>query len=376
MEEKRIQREKESKESRINQQSPSMDITSIGSGRDSSRPNHSNISFPSNDNSNYAYNVNNSAPKAVAEVSYRSAPTSARKGGSQQNSGLALGPDIATEKELKRRKQLEYRQQLDMLAAAAQANKAKETINSRQPPSPQVVLGDNRNDVPPNNRYIPNQYDHSIPPQQSEHHVNKQYSAQNQYAYDQLSRAPPPSNPRNDGGRNDRRAKQEEYKRELDRQMNEKLSNAQKERDLAEASRLRDAKNIPSNGRETDRQILPNGRDPSHERDDPYRYDNRNNQRAPQSQYEDAARISNAYQGRDERRPYDDPYDHSSNRLPAELPDNPSQEELDNDPNFQAYLRRKAAESSSRRYEEPPYQREELIDRPRDPPLSVSHGET
>jgi len=154
-------------------------------------------------------------------------PFSSRKDAPPINTGLAVGIDLESEKALKKQKQAEYRQQLDyennkLLQHESQSR--KQQLQQQQPTRQQLPRENYTN---PSNGSL--SFHSPIGSQSSYQPTGTQLNGRftpreiknNDY------------NPFNASGvdKNDRRQRQEDYKRELDRQMYEKQANTQKEKD-------------------------------------------------------------------------------------------------------------------------------------------------
>lgn len=301
VDEKRLQREKEAKESRILQPPlSSANITAIGSTRDVGRPNGKDLSYnfgspsPSYQRpiegsyTTTSMHKNTAPPSKESFASFQNDKSgfhSGRKESNsfQQSSGLALGLDANTEKELKRKKQLEYKAQLDKEAIRDQHLSPRAVAGTRQDSHVSMNIYSGANDKAQrmdsaNIRYM----DPGM-------HNGTAYQGQEQ------------RQAQNGVDKTSRRFKQEEYKRELDRQMHEKAPKAHMDPNKVEGNR-----NLPQQHVQQDYgQQYP--RDPV--RPNPY----------------DTAYAEQQYYAGDGYYP--------------------SQSEMDNDPHFQAYLRRKNEEN-------------------------------
>lgn len=345
VDERRLQREKEAKDSRT---APpplsSSSVASIGSIRDVGRSNGIEISYnnvsspaPTYQRTTFegAYNPTsmqkNLIPtsKESVVVSFQNEKngfhSSGRKESNnfQQNSGLALGLDVTTEKELKRKKQQEYKQQLDMLN--------KDKVDQQ---SPRAFPGTRNDSQVSLNIYTggngtPQRMDRSTTPYIDQgSNYNTGYQEQERRQTQTQNAAPYLL--ANGGDKTSRRLKQEEYKRELDLQMYERATKASND---AEPQVQYNISTDPRN-KEVNRNVQQRQQEFAqpyhHEPARPVAYENAHGHGHGGQQY-----------------------------YPSEDVHYPSQSEMDNDPHFQAYLRRKNEDN-------PPHFQRETTDYPND----------
>lgn len=235
----------------------------------------------------------------------------------QQNSGLALGLDVNTEKELKRKKQQEYKQQLDML------NKDKVAVQDQQ--SPRAFPGARQDSQVSLNIYTggngtPQRMDSSNTP-----YIDQATSYNTAYQ-GQERRQTQNAAPYSGGDKTSRRLKQEEYKRELDRQMYEKTTKVSNDTE----SRAQYSVSTDPHNREASRNV---------------------------QRQQDSIMPPSYHQGPVRPIPYENV--HGGQQYYSHDAHFPSQSEMDNDPHFQAYLRRKNEEN-------PQHFHREMTDYPND----------
>lgn len=141
-------------------------------------------------------------------------PPSGRKEGPRFNTGLAVGLDLDSEKALKKQKQAEYRQQLD-----SEKNKP-----SNLEPQQQMYRH-----APSGERLTYPSHHSPVGPQSTHQPISSSRLTPRGNIKEKVEDYPPFGSSGVD--KNDRRQRQEEYKRELDKQMKEKTADSQKERD-------------------------------------------------------------------------------------------------------------------------------------------------